>query len=128
MGATNTKDDARNTGTERRVIHWNSSVPRPAVNRATLGSSPVSNGISTMAPKATNSICAPIRIIFQFQNPGCCMPVTPALDRVLNMAPTSGRWSLVKMATAALAGTENLVSGVAQAWHDIAILVEPLIH
>ena len=56
MGATNTNDDARNTGTERRVMPWNNRVPRPAVNSATLGSRPVSSGISTMAPNATNSI------------------------------------------------------------------------
>ena len=69
IGATKTNEDARKTGIERRVIHWNNNVPSPAVNSATLGSSPVSNGINTMAPKATNSICAPMRIIFQFQNP-----------------------------------------------------------
>ena len=56
MGATNTNDDARNTGTERRVMPWNNRVPRPAVNSATLGSRPVSSGISTMAPNATNNI------------------------------------------------------------------------
>ena len=53
------KLEARNTGTWRPVISWNSSVPSPAVNSATFGSSPVMSGISTKAPKATNSICAP---------------------------------------------------------------------
>src|SRR5690554_2714863 len=37
-------------------------VPTPAVNSATLGSSPVSSGTSTKAPNATNNICAPVRI------------------------------------------------------------------
>ena len=34
-------------------------MPSPAVNSATFGSMPVSNGTSTKAPKATHSICTP---------------------------------------------------------------------
>ena len=59
MGAMKAKLDARNTGTLPLVMTWNSRVPAPAVNRATLASSPVSSGTRTSAPNATNSICAP---------------------------------------------------------------------
>ena len=61
MGAMKAKEDARKMGTLPRVTSWNSSVPTPAVNRATLLLSPVSKGTSTSAPKATKSICAPRR-------------------------------------------------------------------
>ena len=60
IGAMKAKDEARNTGTLTRVTPWNTRVPTPAVNSATLGSSPVSSGTSTRAPKATNSICTPV--------------------------------------------------------------------
>lgn len=58
------KDDARNTGTWPRVTIWKISVPIPAVNSATPGFSPVRSGTSTSAPKATNSIWAPISACF----------------------------------------------------------------
>ena len=41
IGAMKAKEDARNTGTWPRVTIWKISVPRPAVNSATLGSRPV---------------------------------------------------------------------------------------
>ncbi|GGY31530.1 hypothetical protein GCM10011297_00290 [Bacterioplanes sanyensis] len=65
IGAMNTNDDAKNTGTERLVISWNNKVPKPAVNRATDGFKPVINGISTKAPKATNNICRPASAVRQ---------------------------------------------------------------
>ncbi|EEY71595.1 hypothetical protein VHA_003456 [Grimontia hollisae CIP 101886] len=61
IGAIKAKEDARKMGTERLVINWKRRVPIPAPKSATLGSSPVSNGTSTNAPKATNSICAPCK-------------------------------------------------------------------
>ena len=63
IGAMNTNDDARKTGTLRFVTTWNISVPTPAVNNATLGSRPVINGINTNAPNATNSICKPANAV-----------------------------------------------------------------
>jgi len=56
IGAMKAKDEARKTGTIRLVTAWKTRVPAPAVNKATLGSSPVSSGTRTSAPKATNSI------------------------------------------------------------------------
>jgi hypothetical protein len=55
----NANDEARKTGTLKPVTIWNSSVPAPAVNSATLGSRPVRSGTRTSAPNATNSIWAP---------------------------------------------------------------------
>jgi hypothetical protein len=63
MGAMNANDDARNTGTRNPVTTWNTSVPAPAVNSATLGSRPVRSGTSTSAPNATNSIWAPMSTV-----------------------------------------------------------------
>src|SRR5690554_1909752 len=60
MGAMKANDEARKTGTVTRVTPWNTRVPTPAVKSATLGSSPVSSGTSTRAPKATKSIWAPV--------------------------------------------------------------------
>ena len=55
----NANELARKIGTEPPVMAWNSSVPAPAVKRATDGSSPVSSGTSTSAPNATNNIWMP---------------------------------------------------------------------
>ncbi|CSB66557.1 Uncharacterised protein [Vibrio cholerae] len=64
IGAIKAKEEARKMGTERRVINWKSSVPKPAPNSATFGSSPVRSGTRTNAPNATNSICAPCMAFF----------------------------------------------------------------
>ena len=53
------KELARKIGTLPPVRAWNSKVPAPAVNKAMEGSSPVSSGTRTSAPKATNSIWTP---------------------------------------------------------------------
>src|SRR5690606_34259581 len=77
----------------------------PAVNSATLGSMPVISGISTRAPKATNSICAPAST----WRPSGSSMVCDILDVLL-------------------LGAEDLVSRVAQPGHDVAVLVQSIIN
>src|SRR5690554_4226930 len=76
IGAIKANDEARKTGTVTRVTPWKMRVPTPAVNSATLGSSPVSSGTSTKAPNATNSICAPVRITLSGESFDNCASAT----------------------------------------------------
>src|SRR5690606_32874295 len=105
IGAMKAKLEARNTGTWRLVTSWNSRVPIPAVNSATLGSMPVISGISTRAPKATKSICAPE---MPWRHSG-------SLNSVCDMSGVL------------LLGAEDLVASVAQARNDVAIFVQALV-
>src|SRR5690554_6318082 len=104
IGAIKAKLDAKKTGTWRLVTNWNNRVPIPAVNKATLGSMPVISGMSTSAPKATNSICAPARI---------CLG--------------SGSLSESCMLAILLFGAENSITRIAQSRHNIAIAIQALV-
>ena len=64
IGAIKAKDEPKKMGTLRLVSNWNTSVPIPAPNNANAGFSPVKIGTKTIAPNATNKICAPATAVF----------------------------------------------------------------
>ena len=62
IGAMNAKLLPRKMGTLPFVTAWKINVPKPAVKRATEGSSPTRSGTSTVAPNATNRNWAPTMV------------------------------------------------------------------
>ena len=64
IGAIKANEEPKKIGTLREVNNWNNNVPMPAPNNANAGFNPVNKGTNTIAPNATNKICAPAIAVF----------------------------------------------------------------